>query len=57
MLEALKVGALLPKVAARDPSVFTAGDAFGGVTIDVVERQALAFDGRRRGEAEREQGQ
>jgi 5-methylthioadenosine/S-adenosylhomocysteine deaminase len=27
MLEALKVGALLPKVAARDPSVFTAGDA------------------------------
>jgi 5-methylthioadenosine/S-adenosylhomocysteine deaminase len=27
MLEALKVGALLPKVAARDPSVFTAADA------------------------------
>jgi 5-methylthioadenosine/S-adenosylhomocysteine deaminase len=27
MLEALKVGALLQKVAARDPSVFTAGDA------------------------------
>jgi 5-methylthioadenosine/S-adenosylhomocysteine deaminase len=27
MLEALKVGALLPKVAARDPAVFTAGDA------------------------------
>ena len=27
MLEALKVGALLPKVAARDPAIFTAGDA------------------------------
>jgi 5-methylthioadenosine/S-adenosylhomocysteine deaminase len=27
MLEALKVGALLPKVAARDPSIFTAPDA------------------------------
>ncbi|MGI9146014.1 MAG: amidohydrolase family protein [Chloroflexota bacterium] len=27
MLEALKVGALLPKVAARDPAVFTAGDS------------------------------
>jgi len=27
MLEALKVGALLPKVAARDPAVFTAADA------------------------------
>src|SRR5262245_38352397 len=27
MLEALKVGALLPKVATRDPAVFTAGDA------------------------------
>ena len=27
MLEALKVGALLPKVSARDPSVFTAGDS------------------------------
>jgi 5-methylthioadenosine/S-adenosylhomocysteine deaminase len=27
MLEALKIGALLPKVAARDPSVFTAADA------------------------------
>ncbi len=27
MLEALKVGALLPKVAARDPAIFTAADA------------------------------
>jgi 5-methylthioadenosine/S-adenosylhomocysteine deaminase len=27
MLEALKIGALLPKVAARDPSIFTAPDA------------------------------
>jgi 5-methylthioadenosine/S-adenosylhomocysteine deaminase len=27
MLEALKVGALLPKVAWRDPAIFTAGDA------------------------------
>jgi 5-methylthioadenosine/S-adenosylhomocysteine deaminase len=27
MLEALKVGALLPKVAARDPAIFTASDA------------------------------
>jgi 5-methylthioadenosine/S-adenosylhomocysteine deaminase len=27
MLEALKVGALLPKVAARDPAIFTAPDA------------------------------
>jgi 5-methylthioadenosine/S-adenosylhomocysteine deaminase len=27
MLEALKIGALLPKVAARDPSIFTAADA------------------------------
>jgi len=27
MLEALKIGALLPKVAARDPAIFTAGDA------------------------------
>jgi len=27
MLEALKVAALLPKVAARDPSIFTAADA------------------------------
>jgi 5-methylthioadenosine/S-adenosylhomocysteine deaminase len=27
MLEALKIGALLPKVSARDPSVFTAGDS------------------------------
>jgi 5-methylthioadenosine/S-adenosylhomocysteine deaminase len=27
MLEALKVGALLPKVAWRDPAVFTAADA------------------------------
>jgi 5-methylthioadenosine/S-adenosylhomocysteine deaminase len=27
MLEALKIGALLPKVAARDPAVFTAADA------------------------------
>jgi len=27
MLEALKIGALLPKVAARDPAVFTASDA------------------------------
>jgi 5-methylthioadenosine/S-adenosylhomocysteine deaminase len=27
MLEALKMSALLPKVAARDPAIFTAGDA------------------------------
>jgi 5-methylthioadenosine/S-adenosylhomocysteine deaminase len=27
MLEALKIGALLPKVAARDPAIFTAADA------------------------------
>src|SRR5207249_7379171 len=27
MLEALKVGALLPKVAARDPAIFTAADS------------------------------
>jgi 5-methylthioadenosine/S-adenosylhomocysteine deaminase len=27
MLEALKIGALLPKVAWRDPAIFTAGDA------------------------------
>jgi 5-methylthioadenosine/S-adenosylhomocysteine deaminase len=27
MLEALKIGALLPKVATRDPAVFSAGDA------------------------------
>jgi 5-methylthioadenosine/S-adenosylhomocysteine deaminase len=27
MLEALKIGALLPKVAARDPAILTAGDA------------------------------
>jgi 5-methylthioadenosine/S-adenosylhomocysteine deaminase len=37
MLEALKVGALLPKVAWRDPAIFTAGDALrvatsGGAT-------------------------
>ena len=33
MLEALKVGALLPKVAARDPSVFTAADALRIATV------------------------
>ncbi len=33
MLEALKVSALLPKVAARDPAVFTAGDALRIATV------------------------
>jgi 5-methylthioadenosine/S-adenosylhomocysteine deaminase len=32
MLEALKVAALLPKVAARDPSIFTASDALRSAT-------------------------
>ena len=32
MLEALKVGALLPKVAWRDPAIFTAGDALRTAT-------------------------
>ena len=32
MLEALKVGALLPKVAARDPAIFTAADALRAAT-------------------------
>ena len=34
MLEALKVGALLPKVAHRDPAVFTAADALRAATSD-----------------------
>ncbi len=33
MLEALKVSALLPKVAARDPAVFTAADALRIATV------------------------
>ncbi len=33
MLEALKIGALLPKVAARDPAIFTAGDALRIATV------------------------
>jgi 5-methylthioadenosine/S-adenosylhomocysteine deaminase len=33
MLEALKIGALLPKVAARDPAVFTASDALHIATV------------------------
>jgi 5-methylthioadenosine/S-adenosylhomocysteine deaminase len=32
MLEALKVGALLPKVAARDPAIFTAADGLRAAT-------------------------
>jgi 5-methylthioadenosine/S-adenosylhomocysteine deaminase len=34
MLEALKVGALLPKVAHRDPAVFTAADALRAATSE-----------------------
>src|SRR6185503_15409319 len=37
MLEALKVSALLPKVAARDPAVFTAGDALRIATVGGAE--------------------
>jgi 5-methylthioadenosine/S-adenosylhomocysteine deaminase len=37
MLEALKVGALLPKVAARDPAVFTARDALRIATAGGAE--------------------
>jgi 5-methylthioadenosine/S-adenosylhomocysteine deaminase len=33
MLEALKIGALLPKVAARDPAIFTASDALRIATV------------------------
>jgi 5-methylthioadenosine/S-adenosylhomocysteine deaminase len=33
MLEALKFGALLPKVAWRDPAIFTAGDALRVATV------------------------
>ncbi|MBV9896351.1 MAG: amidohydrolase family protein [Chloroflexi bacterium] len=33
MLEALKVGALLPKVAWRDPAIFTAADALRVATV------------------------
>src|SRR5207249_3853600 len=33
MLEALKIGALLPKVAACDPAVFTAADALRIATL------------------------